>query len=167
MRNAFYITGLFFLAGTFTFCNSIKKVTEKYDQLKVYCWCFSHGNEIVNKDGTKSRNPGDYQCQTFVRVKPQDIIRPENLSDSITNQSQLARISEMLMKGYSDTIMDNPKPDARFVLVLRDKAGEEQRITYSNDYNLVFNEQYSLNYKFNVMDSLKKLLGKSRFHCPD
>lgn len=167
MKKGFYVLAATVLVTGITFCNSGKKLTEDYREVKLYCWCFSHGNEIVNKDGTKSRNPQDYQCQTFVRVKPQDVMRMENLSDSITDKILISRISQMVWKGYADKVNDNPKPDARFVLVLESPSGEEQRLTYASDYSLVYNEQFTLQYRFNVMDSLKKILNKPKFHCPD
>ena len=161
----------FFLASILTValwrCSNEKKITQPYQAVKIYCWCFSHGHDIVNKDGTISKAPGSYHCETFVRVKPQNLIVQRNLSDSITNPAVMDKLNKLIFEGKTTAIPDDPKPDARFVIVFIRPNSEADRLTYANDTSFSYNEKYTYNYSFNVMDSIKKILGKKQISCPD
>ena len=141
----------------------LKTKNLKYSKIEIYCWCFLNGKVIYNKDGTLSEDFRD--CETFVRMNPSELIKPEYLFDSTSNSGIIEELQKIFFSGkeHSEKMPYGSEP--RFLILFKENELKADTLVYLGGKRFVYNEKYLVTYAYNVLDSVRKVLHVDKIDC--
>jgi hypothetical protein len=158
IRNRHFI---YFIVVLFLSCNmrSSQHNFATYSRVDIYCWCFY-------KD-TAFQFPGKRRgCETMIPLLPEDLVTGNPIA-STRNLDTIKKLSNLIFKSPSTKMPVKGYDDCRFVIRFKKDNGDIDLVSNYDKMPLAinFNGEYEFTYTFDVIDSVRKILGKSVIDC--
>lgn len=134
-----------------------------YSRFEIYCWCFNSVQAL--KDSTGLIYLPVTVCTTPNRVDQSDLIRPIRLYSTISDSLKIQSLKKLFFNNISESKIITSAADARFVILFRKNDFFCDTLLYSNNAEFIYNGVHLYKYSFNVMDSLKRILGLEKIAC--
>jgi hypothetical protein len=135
-----------------------------YNKIEFYCYCM--GEQYIN-----GRAVLVSVCGEKDEVAPNKLISKEHYYDSIDNKERIDKFSKLFFNHTRKIIEQSTYPNARFAFLLKSKTNKTDtvfwninRVTHDTAV-LNLNQKYLIVYPFNIMDSIRHLLGRKAISC--
>lgn len=129
-----------------------------YSKVEIYCACITtipsnHGNIVMST------------CSSPWQIPPSKFIRPEVLYYSTNDNDVIHSLENIFFKSKyrSDTLLDGT--DARFVVLMKRNESMADTLVFSSQTEFTLNERYKLEYSINIIDSVRRIIGKGHIQC--
>lgn len=131
-----------------------------YSKVEIYCACMS---SVQSNEGYIVMQ----NCTTPGHTGPDKLIKKELLYYSTSDTNVINSFWNVFFKNNhkSETLIDGQ--DAGFVILMKKSEFIADTLVFSNTDQAVFtfNEKYKLTYSINIIDSVRKLIGKEHIEC--
>jgi hypothetical protein len=128
---------------------------DTYRRIDIYCWCL-YDSAVFGPDS---------RCETPIAIRPSEIVREQNLLDSITDSSTVARIVDLVFRKQKERKVWYYGADSRFLLMFRRSDNSADTLVFNQQHTFSFNGIELFMYSFDVFDSLRTILNKPSIHC--
>jgi len=166
MRNSILI-GLCAIIGIR--CSGDKKppagLTE-YKSVRLYCVCFEYRKTDVVKTGISGV---PQPCGTDIAVYPASVVSPAYLFDSASNANIMNSLKRIIFteRDQNAEIERSRPDDSRFLILFQTDEAHADTLVYLFPNKLLLNSNYLFTYSFDVMDSIRRTIGKEKIDCMD
>lgn len=165
------ITLLLFLTLTIYACDSTNsKVAQKdsnksnelsekpetgYTSMEIYCWGFHSDSLITVKD-----------CMpTGGGITPSELVDSKVLIRTVKSIDTIKALRDMIFVNKKDLGPAKHGCESRFLILFKKNDSVADTIVHGGKEVLCFNDKSLFNYTFNVMDSIKHILGTKEISC--
>lgn len=162
MRNTFINLTVLLAFMVFIYsCKSYKKNDNDnltYSKIEIYCACMN--TVPINNGYTVISN-----CSSPGQIPPSRFIKPEVLYYSTIDTGIINSLKNIFFRSSykSDTLGGGT--DARFVVLMKKSDFIADTLVFNNQTVFTLNEKYRLEYSINIIDSIRKIIGKERIDC--
>lgn len=134
--------------------NKETKANSSYVSADLFCRCFQSDSVVTSSD-----------CTSPFTIRARDIVSSSCFYKSSSDQHKIAELKRLFFDRRSGSEAINSGIDSRFALLLkRDNMEGDTFVLYSSN-ELIYNEKYLYNYNFDIMDSVRRILGYSQIDC--
>lgn len=162
MKFFFIYIGCLYAVSIFTTAckfgnNKANKSNLQYSVVEMYCACIR--STPIEKGFVVMSD-----CSSPARIPPSTFIRPEVLYYTTSDTTIIYALRDIFFKSEykSDSVHGT---DARFVVLLKRNQSSADTLVFINETEFVLNEQFKLSYSMNIMDSIRKIIGKESIQC--
>jgi hypothetical protein len=134
--------------------------TGYYTKIEFYCFCME---QVVSSSDVTSTSI----CETPAPIPLKEIITSNHYYDSIYDKKKISDFVRLLFNKKQESVLKTTYPDSRFVILLKRDSDETDTLVIADYANRIvnFNKKSLLFYPFNVMDSIRHLMGREKISC--
>ena len=137
----------------------------EYASIEAYCMCFEYDHTQAPKIGATGLAR---YCETDIAIQPTSLATPGHLFDSTGDPKIVNSLKRILFLEKDAKIQELEfPPNSRFLILLKKKDSQADTLVYYFRNKFVQNSKYLLSYSFDVLDSIRRVLGKEKIDCLD
>lgn len=126
--------------------------------MEIYCFCFR------DKKSKDSKRDTAVICHTPFRLTPQHLLNPDYLLYK-TNDSLIINSIANTVLSNTKAMKNAPQFEARFVVLLKKNYSSADTLAYIDNRTLYYNNGMAVEYSFNILDSIKKIIKMEEIDC--
>ena len=152
-------------------CKSYKKTDNSslpYSKAEIYCTCIATIPSIPEDSNVENPNVENIvmiNCSDQGYRGPNRLIKAELLYYSTIDTNILNSLREVFFYSNHKSEIKKNFQTSGFVILMKKNEFIADTLTFLDQDEFALNEKYKLRYPINIIDSVRKIIGKDRIEC--